>query len=98
MVQKTLSEWISFPRARGTLDMGRVSFQNLIRSGRLTVKRVPGARPRLLRSEVESLLKSSIRPAVGAGSVPRPPHEGSPVQSIRPAVRVGSFKREPPER
>jgi len=37
--------------------------RRLIKSGRLTVQKIPGSRPLVLRSEVERLIKESTSPA-----------------------------------
>lgn len=55
MIEGTDRKWISFREGRAILAIGYTAFQSLVNSGRLTVRRVPGSTPRVLRSEVEDL-------------------------------------------
>jgi excisionase family DNA binding protein len=60
-------DWISLKRARELMGVGPTTLKRLVDAGRMPVRRVPGGHPRLRRSEVQSILAASTRPATDDG-------------------------------
>jgi hypothetical protein len=56
-------EWITFGEGRRILAIGKTAFDALVESGRLTVRRVPGSIPRVLKPEVEAIAEACTAPA-----------------------------------
>jgi hypothetical protein len=51
--------WISLLEARRRLAVGQVAIERLIEQGAVTVRRVPGSKPRLLASDVDAIAEAS---------------------------------------
>jgi hypothetical protein len=51
----TTSDWISYRQAQKTLALSYEGVLRLINAGCLSVRELPGAHPRVRRSEVEAL-------------------------------------------
>jgi excisionase family DNA binding protein len=45
------------------LAVGPETLERLVRDGRLSIRRIPGALPRLVAAEVEALIRSCTSPA-----------------------------------
>jgi hypothetical protein len=65
-------EWISRREARRILAIGYTALAGLAASGRVTVREVPGARSKFLRSEIEQLAAGSTRLASRRAEEARP--------------------------
>jgi excisionase family DNA binding protein len=57
------SDWISLSRARELTGVGPMTLKRLIDEGLISVRKLPGGRPRLRRSDVETLLATHTQNA-----------------------------------
>ncbi len=55
--------FMSTVEARAVLGLNPDQLQRLLKKGLITVRRIPGARPQLLRADVERVAEESIEPA-----------------------------------
>lgn len=59
-------EWLPRCHAMRRLNVGNRAFANIVASGSITVRRLPGAPPRYHKPSIDALLAASTRPAVPA--------------------------------
>jgi len=57
------AEWLDAGAAAELLGVERRHIRRLARDGLLSVRRLPGVRPRYRRDEIERLAAASVRPA-----------------------------------
>jgi hypothetical protein len=55
--------WVSYAEAQRQAGIGRVALFTLIEQGRLSVRSIPGSKPRVRLDELQSLIEASTRRA-----------------------------------
>jgi predicted site-specific integrase-resolvase len=67
---KRPNQWVSFAAAAKMVGVSPQCIARIARKGHLTVKELPGGKPKVLVDEVGALVQRSIRPATVAQACP----------------------------
>jgi hypothetical protein len=73
MASYTADDWVTTAQAAAILGVRPGVITHLVKKRKVTTRRILGSHPELLRSEVEEVGRSMVRPARPPAPAPSPP-------------------------
>lgn len=63
MISTTCDRWVSLAEGQRRAAVGRDALLKLIADGRLSIRRIPGSKPRIRERDLDALIEASTTPA-----------------------------------